>query len=97
MPPRSLVASKDVVVLDGLNETADAVSLRWGNYDLTTSNPDYNVPQGKITHYIEFSKTADFTDVTSIQVSGNEKTFTNEELNLVLSKYGFETRVAAPV
>ena len=97
MPPRSLVASKDVVVLDGLNETADAVSLRWGNYDLTTSNPDYNVPQDKITHHLEFSKTADFTDVTSIQVSGNEKTFTNEELNLVLSKYGFEKRVAAPV
>ena len=97
VPPRTLTASQNTVVLDGFNETADALTLQWGGYDLTVSNADYKVPEESIIPYLEFSKTADFATMTDMQVSGLTKTFTNEELNLVLSKYGYVKRVSAPV
>ena len=95
---RSLSASKADVVMDGYNEDADVLTLTWGGYDLKVSNPDYSVPKENITSYIELSKTVAFAPAdTSLLVKGFEKTFTNKELNLVVSKLGYTKKVKAPL
>ena len=95
---RQLTASVNDITLDGNNEDATAVIFNWTGYDLTVSNPDYKVPEESITPFIEFSKTADFHTVdTTLQVKGHEKSFTNSEMNLILSNTGYEKRVKTPL
>ena len=95
---RALSASKTDVVLDGYNEDAGALTLSWENYDLSVSNPEYSVPKENISSYIELSKTALFAPAdTSLLVKGFEKTFTNKELNLIVSKLGYAKKVKASI
>ena len=95
---RGISVSKTDVVLDGYNEDAPCVTFTWQGYDLSVSNPDYKVAKNNITTFIEFAKNADFAPAdTALQVEVNEKTFTNSELNLILSKNGYAKRVQAPL
>ena len=95
---RSLTASVNDMVLDGYNEDGTAVTFTWGNYDLSVSTPDYQVPDQSITSYLEFAKTADFAPVdTAMQVKGNTRAFSNSEMNLILSRLGYVRKVQAPL
>ena len=95
---RTLTASTTNVVLDGYQEEAIAVTFNWSNYDLTVSNPDYQVADESITPYMEFAKTADFLLIdTAMQVKSSERSFTNSELNLILSKTGYQKRQQTPL
>ena len=96
--PRALTASTMDVVMDGHNEDASVLKLTWGGYDLSVSNSDYQVPKASITPYIEFCKTNLFSQAdTSLLATGNEKVFTNKELNMVVSKIGYAKKVKATI
>lgn len=95
---RNLSISSSDVVLDGYNEDAKAVTFEWGSYDLSISGTNFGVPDKSITPYIELSKTEDFSTIdTALVVEGNKKDFTNQELNLILSKKGYLKKVKAPL
>lgn len=95
---RGISVSKSDVVMDGNNEEAPCVTFTWQGYDLTVSNSDYKVPANNITTFIEFAKNGDFAPAdTALQVEANEKTFTNGELNLILTKNAYAKRQQAPL
>lgn len=95
---RELNISSSDVVLDGYNEEAKAVTFEWGSYDLYVSDDQYGVPEKSITSYIELSKNEDFSPVdTALVVEGYKKDFTNQELNLILSKKGYPKKEKAPL
>ena len=95
---RGISVSKTDVVMDGNNEEAPCVTFTWQGYDLTVSNPAYKLAADNITTFIEFAKTSDFAPAdTALQVVANEKTFTNGELNLILTKNGYAQKQQAPL
>lgn len=41
LDPRELIASTNEVVMEGVNESNEAVTLTWGDYQLSVDNPSY--------------------------------------------------------
>lgn len=95
---RQLVASNTDIVLDGYNEEGVALTLKWGEYDLSLSNHEYSVPDGIVSSYVEFSKSGDFAAIdTALQANGSTMDFTNGGLNIILSRKGYAKRVKSPL
>lgn len=97
LEPMELRASTDNVVLEGIDENNEALTLTWGAYQLIVDNPDYDVPDGSVENYIELSATADFSTIEETLVQGRTKTFTERELNPMLLRLGFEEWQSAPL
>ena len=87
---KTLTASTNEVVMEGLDEEKEAIMFSWGSYQLTVDNPDYQVPDKSVQQYLELSATPDFTTTASQLVEKQTITFTEGMLNPMLIKLGYE-------
>ena len=97
LDPRELIASTNEVVMEGVNESNEAVTLTWGDYQLSVDNPSYAVPDGSVKNYLEMSPTSDFSLIEFVSVEGLTKTFTEKELNPILIRLGYQPWQKAPL
>ena len=88
---KELTVSTDKVIMEGLHEENPAVTFIWGDWQLYVDNPEYSVPEGSVEAFLEMSPKADFSPMESTPVEGNEKTFSEKELNLILLDLGYDT------
>lgn len=94
---KELTASSENVIMTGLEENQPAVTFTWGDWQLSIDNPDYSVPKESVEAFLEMSPNADFSPLESTPVEGNEKTFTERELNLILLDLGYTTPASGTV
>ncbi len=97
LDPKELIASTNEVVMEGVNESNKAVTLTWGDYQLSVDNPSYAVPDGSVKNYLEMSPTSDFSLIEFVSVEGLTKTFTEKELNPILIRLGYQPWQKAPL
>lgn len=69
---KTLTASTNEVVMEGLDEEKEAIMFSWGSYQLTVDNPDYQVPDKSVQQYLELSATPDFTTTASQLVENRQ-------------------------
>ena len=103
--PRELTAQgATTIVLDKNNEEGTALTLQWGEYSLSVSDDSYGVPDESIDCFVELSPTQDFAVVDTALLAKDDnvsftqkKSFTNDELNRILSKKGYTRDAAADI
>ena len=93
----TLVASQSAITLSGETPTVSALTLTWGDYDLSLSSDAYQLPDGMIDKYIELATQSSFEGAESSLSTVNTRSYTHVELNNLTKKLGMEAWKDAPL
>lgn len=88
------------IVLTKDNTSKLVLTVYWTESgDVTLSNPDAQIPSSAMETSLQFSSTENFTDFYEVSVTASRMSaqFTGSQLNVILSRLGYEGGVKAPL
>ncbi len=93
----TLLTSQSSIVLNAETPGVSALTLSWGDYDLSISNGAYDLPDEMIDKYIELANNTDFNGAESSLCAAKSKSYTHVELNNMTKKLGMEAWQSVPL
>ena len=86
----ALTPSQTSITLNAETPAVSALTLTWGDYDLSLNSDAYDLPDGMIEKYIELATDQSFETAESSLNQSNTRSYTHVELNNLAKKLGME-------
>ena len=91
----TLNTSQTAVTLNAETPAVAALTLTWGDFNLSLNNDAYGMPNEMIDKYIELDTQSSFATAESTLSFENNKSYTHSELNNLAKKIGMEAWISS--